>query len=262
MSDRATMPVVILAGGPGFRTREDIEFHPKTMVEIGDRPLLGHLVNSLKSQGHSEFIVCVGSKGNEIRSFFSNFFSWDASLKIDISHSTIETEPVSPSEHKLNVTVLETGKLASTGTRLRSVKDFVGDRTFLCVYGDVIANVPIGELIRFHRAHTGVATLTAVHPKSRFSVLEISSIGGIDSISDTPTLSSWINGGYYIFEPSIFSYLDDDFPFEDSPLENLVEEKNIYAYQHNGFWHPVDTQRDVDSLTRLYQSGSSPWNLE
>lgn len=262
MSDKNSMPVVILAGGLGFRTKDDVEFHPKPLVEVGERPLIWHLINSLAIQGVSEFIVCVGAKGNEIRDYFSNFHNRDVSLKFEIGQDEILTKRVSPSSENLSITLLETGKNASTGERLRKVKDHVGDRTFACVYGDVLANVSLKNLIAFHRSHAGDATLTAVHPKSRFNVLQLEANGEISSMSSTPILDNWINGGYYVFEPSIFTYLDGDSPLEDFPLQTLVAEENIFAFQHTEYWQPIDTQRDVDSLSQLYESGVTPWILK
>lgn len=259
MAVKNTMPVVILAGGAGFRAKEDVEFHPKPMVEIGERPLLWHLINSLEKQGFIEFIVCVGTKGNEIRDYFANFHNRDVSLKFQIDKAEVLSQPLSPSNENLTITLLETGKHATTGERLNFARDFVGDRTFACVYGDVLSNVSLEELITFHRSHSGVATLTAVHPKSRFSVLQFEDTGAISNMSSMPILDNWINGGYYIFEPSIFGYLTGNSPLEEVPLQVLVEESNIFAFQHKGYWQPVDTQRDIDSLTSLYESGVTPW---
>lgn len=261
MREASSMPVVILAGGQGFRSAEDVQFHPKPMSMIGNRPLLWHLLKSLSDQGFSEFIICLGSKGNEIRDYFLNYHTRDVSLSLKISTSSIVQEQASAEDENWNIALVETGKTATTGQRLRTVEELIGGRTFACLYGDVLSNVDIHKLIAFHRSHAGTATITAAHPRSRFNVLTLTEDNNVKTLLSEPVLEDWVNGGYFVFEPMIFDYLDSSAPLEGAPLEKLSAEGNLYAYKHEGFWQAVDTQRDLDYLESLLNLNEQKWKV-
>lgn len=261
MRETNSMPVVILAGGQGFRSSEDVEFHPKPMAMIGNRPLLWHLLKSLSDQGFSEFIICLGSKGNEIRDYFLNYHSRDVSLSLKISAASVIQETESSEDEIWNISLIETGKNATTGQRLHAVKDLIAGRTFACLYGDVLSSVDLNKLIAFHRSHSGTATLTAAHPRSRFNVLNLSENSNVKTLLPEPILEDWVNGGYFVFEPMIFDYLQSDSPIEDVPLEKLSAEGNLYAYKHEGFWQPLDTQRDLNFLESLANLNDYKWKV-
>ena len=252
------MPVVLLAGGLGTRLREETEFRPKPMVEIGGRPILWHIMKYFSGFGHNEFIICLGYKGDYIRDYFLNYHTRNISLSLNLSSNE---KPTFFDSHDENWTVslIDTGIESLTAERLLRVKDYVGDRTFMMTYGDGLADIDLDALINFHRTHSGRATLSAVHPTSRFGVLDINNDGLVSSFHEKPVVDDWINGGYFVLEPQIFQHLESGGAFEDRPLKKLSQEKTLFAYEHTGFWQPMDTYREYLELNQMWSEDRAPW---
>jgi glucose-1-phosphate cytidylyltransferase len=254
-----SMPVVILAGGLGTRLREETEFRPKPMVEIGDRPILWHIMKYFSTFGFNDFIICLGYKGDLIRDYFLNYHTRNISLSLNLGSNSETSFLDKHDEESWKITLVDTGKESSTGERLKRVQDFVGDRTFLCTYGDGLANIDLEKLVNFHRSHNGIATLSAVHPTSRFGVVDLDSNSMVQQFMEKPVVDDWINGGYFVLEPKVFEFISDLGPFEETPLRNLANTNNLYAFKHEGFWQPMDTYREHLELNKIWADGGAPW---
>ena len=230
------MKAVILAGGYGTRISEESHLKPKPMIEIGGKPILWHILKIYSNYDINEFIICCGYKANKIKEYFdrSDSESW-------------------------NIQLVDTGLDTMTGGRLKRIQDYVDD-TFCLTYGDGLSNIDINNLISFHREKKSLATLTAIHPPERFGVLNLSGDYVTEFHEKHSGESSWINGGFFVFEPGIFDYLrDDSTVLEKTPLETLAKEKKLNAFKHSGFWHPMDTIRDKNHLENLWSSKKAPW---
>jgi len=233
------MKAVILAGGYGTRISEESHLKPKPMIEIGGKPILWHILKIYSSYGINEFAICCGYKGEKIKEYFAK---WEEE----------ESEP-------WDIRLFDTGLDTMTGGRLKRIQDYVDD-TFCVTYGDGLSNIDINNLISFHREKKSLATLTAIHPPERFGVLNLSGDYVTEFHEKHSGESSWINGGFFVFEPEIFDYLrDDSTVLEKTPLETLAKEKKLSAFKHNGFWHPMDTIRDKKHLENLWSSKKAPW---
>ena len=235
------MKAVILAGGYGTRISEESHLKPKPMIEIGGKPILWHILKIYSSYGINEFAICCGYKGEKIKEYFAK---WEEE----------ESEP-------WDIRLVDTGLDTMTGGRLKRIQDYVDD-TFCVTYGDGLSDVNINHLISFHKEKKSLATLTAIHPPERFGVLNLSGDYVMQFHEKHAGKDSWINGGFFIFEPKIFDYLQDDSTvLEKTPLETLAKEKKLAAFKHNGFWHPMDTIRDKKYLENLWTSNSAPWKI-
>jgi glucose-1-phosphate cytidylyltransferase len=249
---------VILAGGMGTRIREETEFRPKPMVEIGGMPILWHIMKNLHTQGIEEFVICLGYKGEQIKDFFQNYETRVSDLVVDgakktrvyLSHESSET---------WKVTLADTGLNTMTGGRINRVRKYLNYEPFLCTYGDGLANVDLLKLYKFHESHGKIATLTAVHPATRFGNLAITTEGLVTDFSEKPPSEEWVNGGFFIFNNGIFDYLNDDCVLEQQPLRNLVSDEGLAAFKHEGFWRPMDTYRESKELNDLFETGAAPW---
>ena len=230
------MKAVILAGGYGTRISEESSLKPKPMIEIGGKPILWHILKIYSNYGINEFIICCGYKGNKIKEYFGNIDStlWDVEL-------------------------VDTGLHTMTGGRLKRIQDHIDD-TFCVTYGDGLSDIDINNLISFHREKKSLATLTAIHPPERFGVLNLTGDYVTEFHEKHSGESSWINGGFFVFEPGIFDYLrDDSTVLEKAPLETLAKEKKLSAFKHDGFWYSMDTLRDKKHLENLWSSNKAPW---
>ena len=230
------MKAVILAGGYGTRISEESSLKPKPMIEIGGKPILWHILKIYSNYGINEFIICCGYKGNKIKEYFGNIDStlWDVEL-------------------------VDTGLHTMTGGRLKRIQDHIDD-TFCVTYGDGLSDIDINNLISFHREKKSLATLTAIHPPERFGVLNLSGDYVTEFHEKHSGESSWINGGFFVFEPGIFDYLrDDSTVLEKAPLETLAKEKKLSAFKHDGFWYSMDTLRDKKHLENLWSYNKAPW---
>lgn len=257
------MKVVILSGGYGTRISEESHLKPKPMIEIGDRPILWHIMKTYSHFGFNDFIICLGYKGYMIKEYFANYFLHGSDVTFDLSngnkykiHSHEAVEP-------WKVTLANTGIDTMTGGRIKRIGKYIGNETFMLTYGDGVSNVNIKELYEFHKSHGKLATVTAVQPSGRYGVLGINEDSTVLEFVEKPkTLDVWINGGFFILEPEILEYIEgDNTSFEGSPLNRLAEEGQIAAYKHSGFWQCMDTQRDKYNLENLWNSGTAPWEV-
>lgn len=257
------MKAVILAGGLGTRLAEETSIRPKPMVEVGGRPILWHIMKIYSSHGINEFIICCGYKGHVIKEYFANYFLYNADMTYDIQENTMSVHHNSAEPWK--VTLIDTGEDSLTGGRLRRVRDYIGDETFCFTYGDGVGDVDVSALIDYHRQHGRKATLTAVQPPGRFGAFTLGDdlAGPIESFREKPSGGdAWINGGYFVLEPSVIDYIEGDHTtWEAEPLERLAEEGQLGAFRHGGFWQPMDTLRDRQKLEELWASGKAPWKV-
>lgn len=256
------MKVVILAGGYGTRIGEETEIKPKPMIEIGGRPILWHIMKLYSYYGFNEFVICLGHKGYVIKEYFANYFLHESDVTFDFDH---EEKRVIHS-HKAEawkVTLVDTGIGTQTGGRLKRVKDYLGDSAFMFTYGDGVGDVNIKELLDYHRASKKLATVTAVRPLGRFGALNLRKDNSVSKFQEkTEGNNTLINGGFFVLEPSVLNYIEgDQMPFEDDPLKRLSKEGQLMAYQHNGFWQPMDTMRERNILENLWNTGKAPWKV-
>lgn len=256
------MKAVILAGGFGTRISEESGIRPKPMVEIGGKPILWHIMKIYSCYGINDFIVCCGYKSHVIKEYFANYALNNSDVTFDMRTNSMQVHRNQTEPWK--VTLVNTGHNTMTGGRLKRVKEYIGDETFCMTYGDGLSNINIQEAIDFHRANGRKATLTAVQQPGRFGVFNLpENETKIDSFQEKPDGSEmpWINGGYFILEPEVLDYIDDDdTTWEKEPLESLAREGELSAYKHTGFWQPMDTLRDKNVLEELWQSGKAPWH--
>lgn len=251
------MRLLILAGGLGTRLREETEYKPKPMVDIGGRPILWHIMKIYASQGVEDFVVALGYKGDVIREYFRDFEMRGHDIEFDLANKSTRIRNSSNSEN-WKVALVETGPLTMTGGRLFKCASYLNDATFMCTYGDGLADVNIEELLAFHRNHGKIATVTAASPVSRFGKLEIDESGVVKSFIEKPKQESWVNAGFFVFEPSIFEYLGADSILEREPLEKLAKDGQLVAYKHKGYWQPMDTLREAEMLNEAWKEGA-PW---
>ena len=256
------MKVVILAGGYGTRISEASRFVPKPMIMIGEYPILWHIMKIFSTYGHNEFIICAGYKSNIIKDYFLNYYLINSDLTIDLSQRNAIDIHTTNSEN-WRVTIVDTGLNTMTGGRIRRVRRYVGNETFLLTYGDGLADVDLHQLVRYHQGHGKIATVTAVKPPGRFGTLMIDGNGQVKSFLEKANeTSAWINGGFFVFQPEIFNYLsNDETVLEREPLEQLAAQGELMAFQHHGFWQPMDTMRDHALLENLWQQGKPPWQV-
>ena len=253
------MKAVLLAGGLGTRLREETEFRPKPMVEIGGRPILWHIMKHLSTFGVTEFIIATGYKSDLIKEYFLNYEARNNDFTITLGNRNSLVFHEAHEEASWKVTVAYTGDTTNTGGRVFKIAKYLEDEPFLVTYGDGLANVNISELVSFHKNSGGVSTVTTVQPTSRFGVMDVSKNGQVDRFLEKPQLDSWINVGFFIMEPQALSYLDDESVLEDEPLTKMSTEGNLFAYRHSGFWQPMDTYREVKLLNDLWSDGNAPW---
>ena len=252
------MRTVILAGGMGTRFAEETDLRPKPMIEIGGRPLLWHIMKRYEQYGLNEFVVALGYKGDTIKSYFRTYHDLRGSMIVNLASGEVEAEEPE-AEHWL-VQLRDTGESTNTGGRVKRLEPWLRDGTFMLTYGDGLADVDLAALLRFHRDHGRIATITAVRPPARFGALVFDG----DEISrfreKAPTGEEWINGGFMVFEPGVLHYLDGDgTSLEVDALERLASDGQLVGYRHEGFWQCMDTLNDKRVLERLWQDGERPW---
>jgi glucose-1-phosphate cytidylyltransferase len=253
------MKTVILAGGHGTRFMEETTWRPKPMVEVGGHPLLWHILHVYAAHGFCDFIIACGYKGHVIKEYFSNFFLHNSDFVVDLKDG--KTELLHGAAVPWRVAVVDTGTHTQTGGRIRRLRRHL-EGTFLVTYGDGVADVDVRRLVDFHRSHGRIATVTAVRPPARFGALELEGDAVRAFTEKLSSTESWINGGFFAFEPDIFDYLpSDETLLERDPLERLAQEGQLMAYRHFGFWQPMDTQREHRHLEALWSSGQAPWKV-
>jgi glucose-1-phosphate cytidylyltransferase len=253
------MKSVLLAGGLGTRMREETEFRPKPMVTIGGKPILWHIMRTYALHDISSFVVLTGYKGEVIREYFHDFAALNMDFTVVLGEDPAFKKHGSMVEEGWEVSVVDTGETTMTGGRIYRARDYIGKETFLCTYGDGVADIDISKLIEFHKAHGKIATLSSVKPNSRFGVVEITDSGEVEGFREKPQTESWVNAGYFVFEPAIFDYLDSDCVLEQEPLNRLALEGQLMAYKHEGFWQPMDTYRESTILNQMWNEGKAPW---
>ena len=255
------MKAVILAGGYGTRISEESGVRPKPMVEIGDKPILWHIMKIYSHYNINEFIICLGYKGYIIKEYFANYFLHQSDVTFDLKYNTMSI--LNNQSENWKVTLIDTGLNSMTGGRLNRVKQYIGNETFCMTYGDGVSNVNINELIKFHRDQKVFATLMAVQEPGRFGTFSLKGDQHlISNFREKPKdeNSAWINGGFFVLEPEIFNYLEGDSTiFEKKPLEKLSKEGKLAAYRHDDFWMPMDTLRDKNVLENMWNEGTPPW---
>lgn len=251
------MKAVILAGGLGTRLSEETVTRPKPMIEIGGRPILWHILKIYSSHGINDFVVCAGYKGYVIKEYFANYFLHMSDVTFDMKENRMEVH--SGRSEPWRVTIVDTGDDTLTGGRIKRIAPYV-DGTFCLTYGDGVADVDVAASIGFHRKQGLKATLTAVQPSGRFGAIGLTD-GKVASFQEKPQGDgAWINGGFFVLEPSVFDYIEgDDTIWERQPLETLASEGQLAAYEHKGFWQPMDTLRDKQLLERLWDEKKAPW---
>lgn len=256
------MKAVILAGGFGTRISEESQFKPKPMLEIGGKPILWHIMKEYSVYGITEFIICAGYKQHVIKEWFSDYFLHTSDVTFDFTNGNemiVHNKHVEP----WKVTVVDTGLNTMTGGRVKRIRDYVGDETFLLTYGDAVGDINMDELIAYHRAHGKIGTVSVYNFGQNKGVLDIAPNGTVNAFREKSDLDGdLINIGFMVFEPQLFDYIDGDSTvFEKEPLNRLVAENQLVAYTHRGFWQCMDTLREKQQLEKLWESGNAPWKL-
>jgi glucose-1-phosphate cytidylyltransferase len=231
------------------------------MVEIGGKPILWHIMKIYSHYGFNDFVVLLGYKGYYIKEYFSNYFLHQSDVTIDLQNNNMEI--LNSSSEPWKITLIDTGLESMTGGRIKKAKPYINNETFMLTYGDGVADINISELIKFHKSHGKLATMTATQPDGRFGALEIGENGIVKNFLEKPKGDgSWINGGFFVCEPEVIEYIQDDSTiFEKEPLEKLTEIGELYTYKHFGFWKPMDTLRDKHELNNMWENGKAKWKV-
>ena len=257
------MKVVIFAGGLGTRISEETETRPKPMVEVGGKPILWHIMKIYSAYGFNEFVICLGYKGYLIKEYFMHYYLHNSDLTIELKSNNVEIHSTDAESFK--VTLVDTGLNTKTAGRLKKVQKFLGNEPFFLTYGDGVSNVNIAELLKFPQSHGKIATVTAVQPEGRFGSMEILGDGTVDHFREKPKGDDkWINGGFFVLNPDVFKYLDGDMDnvmWEDAPMQQLANDHQLVAYQHQGFWKCMDAMRDKIELESLWQNNEAQWRI-
>ena len=252
------MKVIILAGGLGTRLSEYTESIPKPMVSIGGKPILWHIMKNYAHFGHKDFYIALGYKAEKVKEYFLNYRTMNDNFSVDLGTGEVTPHQLDVIDWK--VTLVDTGLHSMTGGRVKRMKPYIGNETCLLTYGDGLSDIDLDQLITFHKSHGKMVTVTAVHPGARFGELEMKG-EQVTSFQEKPqTGQGWINGGYFVIEPEFFDLIQDDKTIlERGPLERVAQSGELMAFQHQGFWHCMDTKRDLDNLEEYWNSGKAPW---
>lgn len=256
------MKAVIFAGGLGTRLSEETSIRPKPMVEVGNRPILWHIMKTYSAHGIDEFIICCGYKGYVIKEYFANYFLHMSDVTFDLRYNQMNVH--SGNAEPWKITLIDTGETTMTGGRLKRVREHIGSETFCLTYGDGVSDVNVTELIKFHQSQGSLATLTAVQPPGRFGAIALhEGQTKIESFQEKPEGDgAWINGGYFVVEPQVIDFIEgDETVWEQGPLTKLANMDQLSAFKHSGFWQPMDTLRDRTKLEELWASGKAPWKV-
>jgi glucose-1-phosphate cytidylyltransferase len=254
------MKTIILCGGKGTRIRDISDTQPKPMIPIGEYPIVKHIMDIYSSHNQNEFVLCLGYMGWKIKEYFLNYRSQTSDIEIDLVRDVITAFPYEKIP-PWKIILAETGLESMTGCRIKRIQKYVGNETFLLTYGDGVADVNISELLKFHKSHGKMVTITSVRPPARFGELLVNGIT-VESFKEKPQVENGlINGGFFVCEPGVFNYLteDESCTFEGEPLQNLASDKQLMTYIHKGFWMPMDTSREYLYLNELWNNGDAPW---
>ena len=255
------MKVVILAGGYGTRLSEETSLKPKPMVEIGEEPILWHIMKIYSHYGYSNFVICLGYKGNIIKDYFINYHRMHSNLTVDVDSGSITTYESRSENWKIQL--IDTGTDVMTGGRLKRIEKYLDNDTFLMTYGDGVSDVNVNDLVAFHRKQNRLVTMTAVKPEGRFGLIRIDKYGSvIDMVEKPPGDGEWVNGGFFVIDRKALKCIEDDSTiWERGPLQELSRKGELKAFQHQGFWKPMDTLNDKRTLDALWDSGKAPWKV-
>lgn len=255
------MKVVILAGGFGTRISEESHLKPKPMVEIGEQPILWHIMKYYSQFGFHEFVICLGYKQYVVKEYFADYFLHTSDVTFDLANNRMEVH--NNYSEPWRVTLVDTGLHTMTGGRIKRIRDYIGDEPFLLTYGDGVSNVDLNALVEFHKKHGKTATITGVNVGQRFGVLEVDADGAIREFREkSDDDGKIINGGFMVMNPEVFDYIEGDSTvFEKKPLENLAKDGQLMVFRHDGFWKCMDTQRDKQQLEKMWMEGNAPWKI-
>ncbi len=257
------MKVVIFAGGMGTRISEESHLKPKPMIEIGDKPILWHIMKIFSSQGYNDFIICLGYKGYVIKEYFLNYFLHNSDVTIELKDNKVSVHNTKAEDIK--VTLVETGLNTRTAGRLRRVRQHLQGEDFMLTYGDGLADIDLRSLVAFHKSHGKIASVTAIQPLGRFGVMQINGDNSVDVFKEkVKEDEGWINGGFFVLKPAVFDYLPpnaDELMWEDLPIQNLAKDDQLMAFQHHGFWKCMDALRDKIELEELWNSANAKWKI-
>ena len=252
------MKVVILAGGLGTRLSEETDVKPKPMVEIGGRPILWHIMKNYYRHGFNEFVIALGYRGDAIKRYFLDYAYLNADLTIGTAQGSISVRKRCIEDWTVHL--VDTGLNSMTGGRLKRLQPWLGDGTFMMTYGDGVSDIDVGELVRFHQSHGKLATVTAVRPPARYGGLKFDGHEVVSFVEKALAGEGWINGGFFVLEPQVLDYIEgDDTHWEGEPMEHLAASGQMNAYQHAGYWHSMDTLRDVRALNDAWANGDARW---
>lgn len=255
------MKTVILAGGLGTRLTEETALRPKPMVEIGGKPILWHIMKIYEQYGYDDFIICLGYKGHIIKEYFINYYLYNSDITVELGSNKMDIHFTNSESFK--VTLVDTGLETNTAGRIKKIQKYTGDETFMLTYGDGVSNVNIPELIKFHKAHGKLVTLTSIQLPGRYGTIDIAEDGAVSHFQEKVDGDGiWINGGFFVMEPGIFNYLEgymETVQWEKGPLIKIAQDKQLAAYRHYDFWKSMDALRDKIELEQLWESGKAPW---
>lgn len=256
------MKVVILCGGFGTRLREETEYRPKPMVEIGGYPILWHIMKCFAHHGFQDFVLCLGYRGEQIKKYFLNYQAMNNDFTLSLGRGDEIIYHDEHDEFDFRVTLADTGLRTMTGGRIKRIQRYIEGDQFMVTYGDGLADVNVSSLLEFHRAHGRLATLTTVRPLSRYGVLDLQDESRVAGFAEKPQVDGWINAGFFVFSTKVFDYLSgDSCVLEREPLERLAGEGQLSAFRHEGFFYAMDTYREYQYLNKLWASGPAPWRV-
>jgi len=255
------IPVVILCGGKGTRLREETEYKPKPLVEIGEKPILWHIMKGYSYYGFNNFILCLGYKGNAIKEYFLNYEYMNTDFILSTKSKECQKLSSQAATEDWNIIFADTGKDTNTGGRIKRIEKYIDSDIFFATYGDGISDVNIEKLLGFHNKHNRIATITGFHPHLKYGQVKLGKKGDIISFQEKPQLKDLVNGGFFVFQKEFFAYLDEDCVLEREPFEKTVEDKQMALYKHEGFWFAVDTYKDCLEINTMYNNNITPWMI-
>jgi len=255
------MKVLILAGGFGTRLSEETDIKPKPMAEIGNKPIIWHIMKIYSHYGFNDFVVLLGYKGYYIKEYFFNYYLHQSDVTLDLKTNKMEVHNSSSEPWK--ITLLDTGLHTMTGGRIKRAKEFIGNEPFMLTYGDGVSDIDLSKLVDFHQSHKKMITMTAVQPEGRFGALSLKENGKVESFMEKPRGDgTWINGGFFVCQPEVLDYIaDDNTVFEKEPLEQLARNGELHSFKHAGFWKCMDTLRDKNHLNELWSANNAKWKI-
>ncbi len=254
--------VVILCGGEGTRLREETEYRPKPLVDIGGYPILWHIMKIYAHYGFKDFVLCLGYRGNMIKEYFLNYEAMTNDFTISLGSKNIITPHSTHDEQDFNITLTDTGSKSMTGGRIKRAGQYIDDDLFMATYGDGVSDVDVSKILDFHRSHGKLATATVVRPGSRFGIVDINDTGHVTNFKEKPQLDGWINAGFFVFNRKVLNYLEgDSCILEQEPMEQLAKEGELMAYKHPGSFMTMDTYREYLQLNALWNNNTAPWKI-